>query len=106
MKKALFGEWNDDEELLSSSEEEETINTVNLCLMALEDEEVQTPNSHYEFTFDELTSTFHELMSEFKKAGSRIKMLKDLNGNLQNEKNKFSDENDTLKRELKILSKK
>ena len=51
--------------------------------MALEDEEVQSPNSRYEFTFDELTSAFHELMSEFKKVGSRIKTLKDLNENLQ-----------------------
>ena len=33
-------------------------------------------------------------------------MLKDLNGNLQNKKDKFLDENYTLKREVKILSEK
>ena len=45
MKKALFGAWSDDEVLSSSSDEEETINTANLCLMALENEEVQSPDS-------------------------------------------------------------
>ena len=82
MKKALFGAWSDDEELSSSSDEEETINTANLCLMAHEDEEVQSSNSQYEFTFDELIFAFHKLMSEFKKAESRIKKLKDLNETL------------------------
>ena len=51
--------------------------------MALEDEEVQSPDSQYEFTFDELNYAFHEIMFEFKKVGSRIKTLKDLNENLQ-----------------------
>ena len=45
MKKALFGAWTDNEESSSSSDEEEPTNIVNLCLMALEDEEVQSPNS-------------------------------------------------------------
>ena len=40
MKKALFGAWTDNEDSSSSSNEEETTNTVNLCLMALEDEDV------------------------------------------------------------------
>ena len=48
-------------------------------------------------------SAFYELMSEFKKAESRIKTLKDLNENLQKKKNKFLDENDTLKKELNVL---
>ena len=38
IKKVLFGAWPDNEE--SSSDEEEPTNTANLCLMALEDEEV------------------------------------------------------------------
>ena len=45
-------------------------------------------------------------MSKFKKAKSRIKILKDLNENLQKEKNEFSDKNDTLKEEINVLSKK
>ena len=73
MKKALFGAWSDDEE--------ETTNIDNLCLMGLE-EEVLSPNSQTKFTFDELTSAFHELMCKFKNIGSRIKTLKDLNENL------------------------
>ena len=47
MKKALFGAWTDNEESSSSSDEEEPTNTANLYLMALEDEEVQSPNSSY-----------------------------------------------------------
>ena len=44
-------------------------------------------------------------MSEFKKAESRLKTLKDLNEMLQKEKDKFSDENKTLQKELNVLSK-
>ena len=104
IKKALFGAWSDDEELSSSSDEVEPTNTANLCLMALEDEEVQSSDSQYEFTFDELMSAFHELMSKFKKTGSRIKTLKGLNENLQKEKDKLLNKNNTLKRELNVLS--
>ena len=105
MKKVLFGAWTDNEEASSSSDEEETMNIVSLCMMGLE-EEVLSPDSQSKFTFDELNFVFHELMSKFKKAKSRIKIWKDLNENLQKEKDKFSDENDTLKRELTILSEK
>ena len=104
MKKALFGAWSDDE-VLSSSDEEEIMNTVNLCLMVLEEEEVLSPNLQYKFTFDELNSAFLELTFEFKKAGSRIKTLKDLNEMLQKEKDKILDENKVLKKELNALSK-
>ena len=44
-------------------------------------------------------------MSKFKKAGGRIKILKNLNENLQKEKDKSSDENNILKKELNVLSK-
>ena len=40
MKKALFGAWTDNESSSSSSDGEEHTNTVNFCLMALEDEKV------------------------------------------------------------------
>ena len=79
MKKALFGAWIDNESSSSSSDREEHINIVNFCLMALEDEEVQSSDPHYDFTFDELISAFNDLMSEFKKAGGRITKLKVIN---------------------------
>ena len=74
MKKALLGAWTDNEESSSSSsdDEEKHTNIANFCLMALENEDVQSPDSQYDFTFHELMSTFYDLMSEFKKAGSRI----------------------------------
>ena len=83
MKKALFEAWTDNELSSSSSfDGEEHINTANFCLMAHEDDEVQSPDPLYDFTFDELISTFNDLMSEFKKAGNRITKLKVINENL------------------------
>ena len=72
--------------------------------MALEDEQVQSPSSHYDFTFDELISTFNDLMSEFKKTRSRITISKDMNENLLKKKNKFFDNNDILTNEINTLS--
>ena len=106
MKKAIFGAWTDNEDSSSSSDEEEPTNTSNLCLMALENEEVQSPDSQYEFIFDELIFAFYDLMSEFKKAESRISTLKNINENLEKERNKFLDKNDALKQEINSLSKK
>ena len=82
MKKYLFRAWTDNES--PSSEEEEHANTINFYLMTLEDEEVQSPDSQYDFTFDELMSAFNE--------------------SLLKEKNKFFDNNDTLRNEINALS--
>ena len=49
-------------------------------------------------------STFYDLMSEFKKAGSRITILKNINENLLKEKNDLFEKNDTLRNEINALS--
>ena len=102
MKKALFGTQSDDE-VSTSSDEEETTNTANLCLMGLKDEVISLePQS--KFTFNELILSFHELMFEFKKAGSRIKTLKNINEALQDESNKISEQNKSLQNDINVLS--
>ena len=73
MKKALFEAWIDNESSSSSSEGEEHTNTANICLMAHEDDEVQSSNPLYDFTFDELVSAFNDLMSKFKRQEIEIK---------------------------------
>ena len=45
-------------------------------------------------------------MSEFKKVRSRIITLKEINENLEKEKNEFLDKNDTLKKVIDVLSEK
>ena len=75
----MVATWSDSEG--STLTEEETTKTTNLCLMALEDE-VMSLEPQSEFTFEELNLAFHELLSKFKKAESRIKTLKDLNETL------------------------
>ena len=93
-KKAMVATWSDSEDS-SSSEEEETTKTANLCLMGLEDE-VTSPSNCTEFTFDELNSAFHDLLSEFKKAGVKIKSLKNMNDSLLKQKDEISEKNTLL----------
>ena len=56
--------------------------------MALDDEVY----SNSEFTYDELNTTFYELIAEHKKAGIKIKTLKLDNETLLKEKNKALEE--------------
>ena len=71
-----------------------------------EDDEVQSPNPLYDFTFDELVSAFNDLMSEFKKAGNRITKLKVINEDLLKKKNECSNKNSSLRNEFDALSEK
>ena len=105
MKKALFEAWTDNESSSSSSSDgEEHTNTANFCLIAYEDDEVQSLDPLFDFTFDELISTFNDLMSEFKKVENKITKLKVINENLLKEKNKCSNKNDSLRNEFDALS--
>ena len=104
MKKALFGAWTDNESSSSSTEGEEHTNTANICLMAHEDDEVQSLDPLYDFTFDELVYAFNDLMSKFKKAGNRITKLKVINEDLLKEKNECSNKNNSLRNEFDALS--
>ena len=101
MTKVLFEAWTDNE---SSSEGEEHTNIANFCLMAHEDDEVQSPDTLYDFTFDELMSAFNDLMFEFKKVENRITKLKVINEDLLKEKNESSNKNDSLRNEFDALS--
>ena len=106
MKKALFEAWTDNESSSSSSSSdgEEHTNIANFCLMAHEDDEIQSSDPLYDFTFDELISAFNDLMSKFKKTRNRITKLKVINENLLKEKNECSNKNDSLRNEFDALS--
>ena len=107
MKKALFKAWTDKESSSSSSSDgEEHTNIANFCLMAHEDDEVQSSDPLYDFTFDELMSAFNDLMFEFKKAGNRITKLKVINENLLKENNEYSNKNNSLRNKFDSLSSK
>ena len=72
-KKAMVATWSDSDE--SSLSEEETLkNEANLCLMGLEDEVCTASN--LKFTYEELHTTFYDLLSEYKKAGLKYNALK------------------------------
>lgn len=71
-----------DSEDINSNKEER--NTANLCLITLEDE--VSVEYNLEFTFDELRTTFYELLAEFKKADLKNKTFKQTNDVLQKKK--------------------
>ena len=58
--------------------------------MGLEDE-VMSHEPHDEFTFKELNTAFHELLSEYKKVDLKIKSLKNSNDILMKEKEDISE---------------
>ena len=64
----MLGIWRDSD--ISSLDKED--DTVNLCLMAIDDE-VYHKNS-FEYIFDESFETFNDLMDEYKKI--RLKKLR------------------------------
>ena len=73
--------------------------------MALEDE-VMSPEPQTKFTFNELNIVFYELLSEFKKTGTRIKTLKSINDSLLDDKEEISKKNRLLPRDLNIFTEK
>ena len=93
-KRAMVATWSDSEGS-TSTEEKETTKTTNLCLMTLKDE-VMSLEPQTEHMFDELNSTFHELLSELKKVGVKIKILKNITDGLLNEKKNISKKNRLL----------
>ena len=99
-KKAMLATWSDSDES-SSSEEEKQDKEANLCLMGLEDEVCN--DSTTEFTYDELHTAFYDLLAEYKKAGSKLKVLKNNNDALHKENNEALKKNEILQREFNDL---
>ncbi|MFV0960615.1 hypothetical protein QML37_29340 [Klebsiella pneumoniae] len=88
-KKAFQACWDDSD---SSSDEEEKEETANLCLMALEEEQVSKSE------FDELLDTFEDLYSKYKHVCIKNKELRSENSELNSKKNELLLEINNLKK--------
>ena len=95
----MLGIWRDSD--TSSSDEKEE--SLNLCLMTIEDE-VNSENSSH-FTFDELFKAFNNLMHEFKKLRLKNKEYRKSNLSLAEKKSKILNENEDYLKNMKNISK-
>jgi len=98
-KKAMMAAWdNSDDD--SSDEDDEQQEVANLCLMAIEDQEVDLDST---YSFDELLVAYKELKVVFEKVASKNKVLKKIAKELSIEVNSLVEEKDFLEEENESL---
>ncbi|GAV67292.1 zf-CCHC domain-containing protein/UBN2 domain-containing protein, partial [Cephalotus follicularis] len=101
-KKKALKAWHlsDDE----SSDEEVTEQVVNLCFLALSDDDEDSENEVGDsYTFGELQFAFDELLVEFKKKCSQCSLLKKTMTSVEKEKELLVVENEHLKNDIAML---